>query len=565
MRPRSTSWTTRGLVGLALLVTACGPRSQGPALDAAPSQVSLIDDGEKVLASATAVRADLVAASEKLGAAAVAEGGTARGVVLATLAGRLRARAFRLGGGLSEDDARRALEWWTVAIGRPEFAEACAPAIERAELAGEIAHDPRVSYRELYAARRRLTSSPCVASIDEALDRSRPWRPPPEALAQLDRALAGEGVIGALAGLGADAGTSNGAHARVLRVSRWSTADSARVVIELDKPATYLLEPATPGTVRVRLEGVDLAGAAEDIDEAIGKGKGLLIGGKLAPIPAIVAEPGAPSTGSPGGTAVVLSLARPAYRRIFFLPDPFRVVVDLSTTPPQVAEGTGPRPLRRIVLDAGHGGSDPGATGPSGLQEKNVTLALAKAAAPIVARELGVEVRLTRAADTFVSLEERAAIANGAEADVFLSIHCNASPSPKAHGMEIYVLDTARDEITQKVAARENGGGAAAPGELRAILDDLKLQELGGRSQQLAALLQKATMASLGPSYPDVVDGGVHGAGFFVLVGARMPAALMEVTYISNAKEEAHLADAEFQARMVDAIVNGLRAYQAGT
>ncbi|MGZ3478547.1 MAG: N-acetylmuramoyl-L-alanine amidase family protein, partial [Polyangiales bacterium] len=118
------------------------------------------------------------------------------------------------------------------------------------------------------------------------------------------------------------------------------------------------------------------------------------------------------------------------------------------------------------------------------------------------------------------------------------------------------------------VAARENGGGSSSPGELRAILDDLKLAELGTRSHHLATLIQRATMASLHTGekgdFGDVVDGGVHGAGFFVLVGARMPAVLMEVSFISNPVEEGYLSRADYRSRITDAIVNALRAYKDG-
>jgi N-acetylmuramoyl-L-alanine amidase len=546
------------LASLLCVVTSLACSSKSGGVDGgSPTQTAMIDEGKALLVDVAAAHDVLVEASERIGGAAVAEGGTARGVVLATIAGELRARAYRRTGGVREEDARRALEWWTVATGRTEFAEACRPAIERAELAGEIAHDPRVSYRDLYAARRRLAQASCVGEVDAALDRASTWRPPAEVLAQIDRALAAEGVVGALTEP-VDAGSAS-SRARVLRISRWTTNDSARVVIELDKPAAYFLEPATAGTVRVRLEGVDFGGSAASIED----GKGLLLGGRLAPI---ATPPSTDAAADPGGTAVILSLSKPAYRRIFFLPEPFRVVVDLTTTPPSTtAQATGPRPLRRIVLDAGHGGTDPGAIGPSGLREKDVTLGLAKGAAPLIAKELGAEVKLTRASDVFVSLEERAAAANAFEADAFVSIHCNAAPGPKRHGMEMYVLDTTRDEVFQRVAQRENGGASAAPGELRAILDDLKLQEVGGASRALAADLQKATMSSLASEFADVIDGGVHGAGFFVLVGARMPAVLMEVTYISNPVEEGYLGKEEFRGRIVDAIVNGLRAYKDGT
>jgi N-acetylmuramoyl-L-alanine amidase len=503
-----------------------------------------------VLDDPHATRDTLVREAERLGALAVSENGTARGVLLATLAGELRARAFRIGGGTSEDDGRRALEWWTVAAGRADLPDVCRPARLRALFAGEIAHDPRVTYRELYVARRRFSTAPCVGELDEALDRVSTFKPSPMVLEGLDRALAAEGV-GTLDAAIAEPEQKHAA--RIVRLSRWTTADSARVVIELDHAATYVLEPASTGTVRVRLEGVEIG----NTDATIEPSKGLLTGGTLAAIDK-----------KTEGTAVVLSLARPAYRRVFFLPDPFRVVIDLSTTPPTANVGSGPRPLRRVVVDAGHGGSDPGAIGPSGLREKDVTLAIAKSVAPLVAKDLGAEVRLTRGNDAFVSLEERAAAGNAFEADVFLSIHCNAAEQKNRRGVEMYVLDTARDEIATRVAARENGGASAAPGELRAILDDLKLAELGNRSHHLASLLQKATMSSLhggsGADFGDVVDGGVHGAGFFVLVGARMPAVLMEVSFISNPVEEGYLGKAEYRSRIVDAIVNALRAYRDG-
>jgi N-acetylmuramoyl-L-alanine amidase len=540
---------------LTVCLGACAGHKDAPT-DATPSHQASLDEGRKLLEDPNASRDAIAREAEKLGAQAVSESGTARGVLLATLAGELRARAFRASGGTSQEDARRALEWWTVATGRIDLPDVCRPARLRALLAGEIEHDPRVSYRELYLARRRFSSAACVAELDDALDRVANFKPPPTVLEGLDRALAAEG-IGTMPGAAVEPSKQR---ARVIRVSRWTTTDSARVVIELDRAATYVLEPASSGTVRVRLEGVDIAGADTTIDAAA---KGLLTGGTLAPI----ADSKTPvGTTQEGGTAVVLSLSRPAYRRVFFLPDPFRVVVDLTTTPPQVATGTGPRPLRRVVIDSGHGGSDPGAIGPTGLREKDITLAIGKAVAPIVAKELGAEVRLTRGNDSFVSLEERAAAANAFEADVFLSIHCNAAEVKSKRGVEMYVLDTARDELANRVAARENGGASAAPGELRAILDDLKLAELGARSKQLASLLQKATMASIhgSPDYADVVDGGVHGAGFFVLVGARMPAVLMEVSFISNPTEEGYLSKPDYRSRVVDAIVNALRAYRDG-
>jgi N-acetylmuramoyl-L-alanine amidase len=556
--------------GLVLLLCgACGGSRSGGAADAvAPiAQVALLDEGSAVLAEASPTHARLIAIADRLAATARDEGGTARGAAAGDLAGQLRLRAFRLGGARDEADAQRARELWAKASERPEFPASCAPARRLAELEGELAHDAHVTYRALWAARKRLAAAPaaCLAELDEALSRAAPFRPSPAELEALDRALAGQGVAGALSSLDAgDAGVVKAAvkPARVVRVSRWSTTDSARVLIELDKAASWLLEPASEGRVALRLEGVELG----EIDRAIEPSKGLLLGGTMTPAEAGPAA--GPQGGQGPGVVVALSLARPAYRRVFFLPDPFRVVIDLGTQPPRADSGTGARALRRVVLDPGHGGSDPGAIGPSGLREKDVTLAIAKAVAPTIARELGAEVRLTRGADAYVSLEERAAAGNAFEADVFLSIHCNAAETKHKRGVEVYVLDTARDELANRVAARENGGGSAAPGELRAILDDLKLAELGNKSHHFAELLLRSTMASLhggdGQGFGDVADGGVHGAGFFVLVGARMPAALIEVSFISNPIEEGYLARADYRARIADAIVNALRAYKDG-
>jgi N-acetylmuramoyl-L-alanine amidase len=554
--------------GVSGSTSACGgPKGERGTDAAAPiTQVALLDEGSAVLVEASPTRARLVAIADRLAATARDEGGTARGAAAGDLAGQLRLRAYRLGGALDEGDAQRARELWAKASERPEFAASCAPARRLAELEGELAHDAHVTYRALWAARKRLAAAPatCLAELDDALSRAAPFRPSPAELEALDRALAGQGVAGALTPTSGDAGVVKAAvkPARVVRLSRWSTSDSARVVIELDKAASWLLEPASEGRVALRLEGVELG----EIDKAIEPSKGLLLGGTLTPV---AGELGAGAQGGQGpGTLVALSLARPAYRRVFFLPDPFRVVIDLGTQPPRADSGTGARALRRVVLDPGHGGSDPGAIGPSGLREKDVTLAIAKAVAPTIARELGAEVRLTRGADAYVSLEERAAAGNAFEADVFLSIHCNAAETKHKRGVEVYVLDTARDELANRVAARENGGGSAAPGELRAILDDLKLAELGNKSHHFAELLLRSTMASLhggdGKDFGDVADGGVHGAGFFVLVGARMPAALIEVSFISNPTEEGYLARADYRARVADAIVNALRAYKDG-
>src|SRR5690606_1917179 len=135
----------------------------------------------------------------------------------------------------------------------------------------------------------------------------------------------------------------------------------------------------------------------------------------------------------------------------FHLLEPYRVVIDVARHAPGAD-----RKVSRVVIDPGHGGNDPGALGPTGLREKDVTLAIAHKVAPILAR-IGIEVALTRDDDRYVTLEERTARANAYGADLFVSIHCNAAENKTRRGIESYVLDTTTSDMAGRVAARENG------------------------------------------------------------------------------------------------------------
>jgi N-acetylmuramoyl-L-alanine amidase len=260
------------------------------------------------------------------------------------------------------------------------------------------------------------------------------------------------------------------------------------------------------------------------------------------------------------GTRVWLDVDGPAYRRTFFLLEPYRVVVDVARHPPGASARR--RMVSRVVLDPGHGGNDSGATGPTGVREKDVTLDVAHLVAPILAKD-GIHVTLTRDDDRYVTLEERTARANQVGADLFVSIHCNAAENHARHGVETYVLDTTKDDIAARVAARENATSQAASNEVAQLLASMRMADQATRSTRLAELLQRAGLASLS-GYEGVVDGGVHRAGFYVLVGARMPAVLFETSYVSNPVEEKRLGSADYKQRLSDAIFNAVRAYHEG-
>jgi N-acetylmuramoyl-L-alanine amidase len=215
-------------------------------------------------------------------------------------------------------------------------------------------------------------------------------------------------------------------------------------------------------------------------------------------------------------------------------------------------------------LDPGHGGHDPGALGPNGLQEKDVALDIAHRAAPLLAREAGVSTLLTRDVDVFVPLDERAARANAFHADLFVSIHLNSNPDQASRGVMTFVLDASHDAAASKVAARENASTEAAAVELANALSRVDSLARRESSELFASLLQRAAGASLRQRYDDVLDSGVRKAGFYVLAGAAMPSVLFEGSFISNPIEADRLNQADYRQLLADSIVNAVRAYQQG-
>ena len=297
-----------------------------------------------------------------------------------------------------------------------------------------------------------------------------------------------------------------------------------------------------------------------------------------------------------GKVRVVLDLVSIGHYKIFPLNDPYRLVIDISgdkipeikTLEPSLQAAAPPKGdevakvleqlpaslpppalpappiltgLRRIVVDAGHGGKDPGAVGPSGLKEKDVTLALAKTLAKSLREVLGCEVVLTRDRDVFLPLEERTAIANKVGADLFISLHANAAPNRQAYGIETYYLNFSKNDKAAAVAARENGTSLKEVTDLEQILFDLMANSKINESSRLAAEIQKALVDRLGERFEDVRDLGVRQGPFYVLLGATMPSVLVEAAFISHPREEQRLVSRSYREHTADAIVEAVRNY----
>lgn len=216
--------------------------------------------------------------------------------------------------------------------------------------------------------------------------------------------------------------------------------------------------------------------------------------------------------------------------------------------------------LRRIVVDAGHGGRDPGAVGARGTKEKDVVLAIAKILAKKLEKDLGCEVIMTRTGNTFLQLEERTAIANKVKADLFISIHANASTNRRARGIETYYLNFSKNAKAVEVVARENKTSLKQVGDLEMILLDLLANSKINESSRLAAEIQKSLVKNLSKHYK-VKDLGVRQGPFYVLLGATMPSVLVETAFISHKDEEKQLKNRKYQERTADAIVSAVRNY----
>ncbi len=272
-----------------------------------------------------------------------------------------------------------------------------------------------------------------------------------------------------------------------------------------------------------------------------------------------------------GTVRVVIELDQEREQRVIPMDDPARVVVDIGVSDNQDTRVLGkpevkePEPrtvkslhvpksspgrslsmlaglkVKRIVIDPGHGGSDPGAIGPSGSLEKDLTLDIAKRLAALIRDNLKVEVYLTRDTDTYVALEERTAFANTKKADLFVSIHLNAARNHTLSGIQTFYLDITNDDVSLRLAARENATSEKSISQLQLILADLALKSHVDDSIALGQQIQRAVVGILRRTFEHVNDLGLKYALFYVLMGARMPAVLVEASFISNPEDEKRL------------------------
>lgn len=327
-------------------------------------------------------------------------------------------------------------------------------------------------------------------------------------------------------------------------------AAEARVVLRFDDVAIYKRseQPAGQGMSRRLLLDLDEVTLGPLIEPLLNVGAAGL--GRVR-----VAELGS------GQARVTFDIEPTTAYRLFFLSDPYRVVMDFRDDARRAARGQSA--AYTIVIDPGHGGDATGAKGPNGIREAEVALSLGLRVRKALARSLPrARIVMTRDRDVDMSLEARSALANALDADLFVSIHLNASESAEDKGgVSTYVLDSTTDAAALRLAAQENGTNEAGVSALQLVLASLYRKDQVDHSRVLAHDVQSALLRSGRKVHPELNDRGVKRALFYVLVGARMPAILVEASFITRPEEAVLLATDHYRQALADGIAQGVERY----
>jgi N-acetylmuramoyl-L-alanine amidase len=355
----------------------------------------------------------------------------------------------------------------------------------------------------------------------------------------------------------------------VVEVRHWSYPDYTRVVVEFSGPVTSSVRHlgADPKTGRPERLYLDVEGVwvGRRYKEGVPVADGLLQAVRLG-------------QNTLTRTRVVIDVEHYERHRLLTLTHPDRLVVDVYGPrdhgedlrwPPRRAPGAGPparppiamRAVRTVVIDAGHGGRDPGAIGIGGLREKDVTLRLARALGSKL-RADGFRVVYTRDDDRTITLEERTAIAEAARGDLFISLHGNSARRRSVHGVETYYLDEDHERHSLTVAARENGIDRNQVNDLQKALARFRVSETSVQSHQLATLVQEQVVGGIDGRFGTVQDLGVKKGPFYVLFLSNMPAILVEVGFLTNREDARRLRNGAFLEGVATEIAVGLGRYR---
>ncbi|MBX3271526.1 MAG: N-acetylmuramoyl-L-alanine amidase [Sandaracinaceae bacterium] len=449
----------------------------------------------------------------------------------------------------------RAREWLASPERDPSTGDPCEVALALARLEARDAASPRAAYLVAFRASLRFAASApdCARAAGAMLPALEPWRPSAAELAAIRADPAAVAPPGApedpIARWAREHSDEQAATLESLVVYGHEGGGGAavRVVLRLDRIAAFEHGEAEASAIAPRRTWLELASVT------VGEGVARSLPVGSAGLRAVVVSEGA------SGTRVAFELDEGARFDTFVLPDPFRVVLDFESGGAR-ARG----PVRRIVIDPGHGGDDFGARA-FGMRESDLVLDLARRVrALLLARLPDVAVITTRDEDAFVSLEARTALANAVDADAFVSIHLNAADEPVARGgVTTFVLDITDDRQALRLAARENRTTLAEVSSLSRLLASLHREEQVAASRALADHVHRATLAAGRAHLASLHDRGVRPALFHVLVGARMPSILVEASFLSREEEASALRGAEYRQALAQGIADGIVRWAA--
>lgn len=267
---------------------------------------------------------------------------------------------------------------------------------------------------------------------------------------------------------------------------------------------------------------------------------------------------------------------------VWHLFDPFRIVIDIY--PEKNAEAKSPeekvpqpaRPsrdgyslirqlglgIKTIVIDPGHGGTDPGCIGRSQkLYEKNVVLDVCQRLKKLLTANTDLNVIMTRDSDIYLPVENRTVIANQKQADLFISIHANANPNKAFFGIQTFFLNFSTDPDVNRIAARENATTQKNISEMKDIIEKIAKRSKSLESKELATSIQSSLVQDLSRRYKYIKSLGVRGGPFWVLIGGKMPSVLVEISHLSHSREEQRLRDPNYRQHVAQGIYSGIINY----
>jgi len=328
-----------------------------------------------------------------------------------------------------------------------------------------------------------------------------------------------------------------------------NTLGRARVVMDLTsavQPTVFALQH--PARIVVDLRGPGVA---------------------VPPPSAVAASSAPPLPPHAGASAPKPASAAPAAASAAPAPDrPVIVTGKPGATVVKSAAVAVPKARRvRVVIDAGHGGKDPGAKGSYGAIEKDITLDISRRLAKKLKDRLGFDVTMTRQSDQYISLGGRKDVANRLDADLFVSIHANAAKNKRSKGIETYYLKNSNDRATLRLANLENGvdmligGDVSTDADLSYILSDIIQGQKEADSIRAARHIQEALVGEAKARYRDVEDLGVKQGPFLVLDGTYMAAVLVETGFVSNATEAKRLTSASYRESLAEGMFEGIQRY----